>query len=633
MPALGQNKIDSLKFLIKKVKSTTDSYKLDTLKANLYYEMAYEYYLKKNDGDSALLYSTNILGIANKYQWDKGFILYHTMQGNIAKLKGDYFTAPEHYFKALQVSEKNKYLPYIANSLYELGNCYYFLKDYIKAVTYYTKAKPIFIKIKNYNRAGLCDNNTGIVYTETQKYDKAFAVFDSAMVTFKKLNSDWAIANVFENIGLVHFAMKNYNATETNLLKAKDIFKTTNRPYFVAINFSRLGELYYEMGFNLKAIENCNNSIKISQKMGFESILIRDYDVLYKVYLRLGNEKRALENFVLMSKYKDKQNEQDLKKRIESLKFEYDNIKQKEQNLLQKKQLSLNTQITNYLSIGLCILLFFVLLLTFSLQKLQKQKLQIEVQNNEINLNKIALEELNQNLEQKVYERTKELSFANDELIRKNKEIEGALFKGQTIERKRIASELHDNLGGHISAVRWSLMALDKTKLSNKETKIYENIVSMMNSAYEEVRYISHNLLPEEFSKDGLIGTLNKLVNNLNQNRTISFTINSEHYQLQSESIELELYSIILEFLNNTIKHSKASWVEIYLLTTNEKTTVEIKDDDLSFNYEQYINSAKGKGLKNIKERLEKIDGNLRYLRFNNFKMVHFDIFSFQFKA
>lgn len=109
-----------------------------------------------------------------------------------------------------------------------------------------------------------------------------------------------------------------------------------------------------------------------------------------------------------------------------------------------------------------------------------------------------------------------ELQVANDELIMKNQEILEALTKGQTIERKRVALELHDNLGSTLSALKWRLETINGDNLNEKERKVYAGIVDMMKNAYAEVRLISHNMLPVELEERGLFEALNKFINDIN---------------------------------------------------------------------------------------------------------------------
>ena len=100
-------------------------------------------------------------------------------------------------------------------------------------------------------------------------------------------------------------------------------------------------------------------------------------------------------------------------------------------------------------------------------------------------------------MERKVLERTQELQLANENLIRKNKEIEDALYKGQKIERKRVASELHDTLGGYLAAMRFGLMGFDETSLPENEVSI---LLKVKKNKYD-VKYPDFRFLFYDFRR------------------------------------------------------------------------------------------------------------------------------------
>jgi signal transduction histidine kinase len=204
----------------------------------------------------------------------------------------------------------------------------------------------------------------------------------------------------------------------------------------------------------------------------------------------------------------------------------------------------------------------------------------------------------------------------NKELINKNNEIQEALLKGQTIERKRVASELHDNVGSLLSAVRVSLLTLNRQKLPSHDQKVFAQIQSMVEGACNEVRLISHNLLPEELEKYGLQTALEKMFERLNFSTRIDFTLNTKGLKEMEESkivinkkASFHIYSICLELINNILKHSKASDAALTFRKNGEMIELFMRDNGIGLNEEQQEN-----GFKNIRERVEALKGKLRIL-------------------
>ena len=204
----------------------------------------------------------------------------------------------------------------------------------------------------------------------------------------------------------------------------------------------------------------------------------------------------------------------------------------------------------------------------------------------------------------------------NKELVNKNNEIQEALLKGQTIERRRVASELHDNVGSLLSAVRVSLLTLNRQKLPTHDQKVFAQIQSMVEGACKEVRLISHNLLPEELEKYGLQTALEKMFERLNFSTRIEFTLNIKGLKEMEEShltinrkASFHIYSICLELINNILKHSQASDATLTFRKNGEMIELFMRDNGVGLSEEQQVN-----GFKNIRERVEALKGKLGIL-------------------
>lgn len=196
--------------------------------------------------------------------------------------------------------------------------------------------------------------------------------------------------------------------------------------------------------------------------------------------------------------------------------------------------------------------------------------------------------------------------FTNRRLARKNKEIYNALLEGQTTERKRVASDLHDSLGSTLTSLRWSFEAIDKTKLDTKEQDIYRHLQSSLDAAYDQVRLLSHNLLPQELEKQGLQEALRHLFNKLNNVSRINFSL---HFQDDlprlSSKMAFEIYSICLELVNNVLKHAQAQNVSVVFEKSGSSLSLSIIDDGSGMPE----NSLPGKGLRSIEERVHELKG------------------------
>lgn len=222
-----------------------------------------------------------------------------------------------------------------------------------------------------------------------------------------------------------------------------------------------------------------------------------------------------------------------------------------------------------------------------------------------IDRQKREIEALNHDLEDKVLARTIELKLANDQLRAKNREIEEALLRGQTLERKRMAADLHDSLGGLLSAIKMSLSALNPTHMADREQQIYHNLLNMTKEAFAEIRYLSHNLQPDELEKQGLSEALTRLVNKLNLSQKTLFRLDIEALPRLGKTAEFNLYSICIELCSNIIRHSEATEADILFRRFNNELNMIVKDNGRGMNPAD----ATGMGLRNIQARMDLIKG------------------------
>ncbi|MCY7359143.1 MAG: histidine kinase [Rudanella sp.] len=208
--------------------------------------------------------------------------------------------------------------------------------------------------------------------------------------------------------------------------------------------------------------------------------------------------------------------------------------------------------------------------------------------------------------------RSRELKRKNQALQEKVhalEEIKDALLNGQKIERRRVAADLHDNLGGMMSAIRLTIEAMDAATFSPKEHEVYQNVLGMTRQAYNEIRLLSHNLQPDELEKFGLAQALQRLMNKLNSSQQIQFSLSITPAERLHKELEFNLYSICLELANNIIKHSQATEASFEFAAKNGHLQLLVTDNGKGFIHN---NTSDGMGMRNIQERTEQMGGTLK---------------------
>lgn len=213
-------------------------------------------------------------------------------------------------------------------------------------------------------------------------------------------------------------------------------------------------------------------------------------------------------------------------------------------------------------------------------------------------------ENINIELSEKINQKTYELSL-------KQNEIKKALILGEEIERKRIAQELHDGLGSLLSTLRLNAESIySKNKnYTDKETQAYESIIKLIDVACEELRNISHNMMPVGIEEFGLIKQLVSIIRKINATETIQFYFHTYNFDHRlDKDLELSVYRICLELINNIIKHSNAKSSVIQLTRNDSQLILIVEDDGVGFDVKK---QREGMGLISIYSRVDAFNGKI----------------------
>ena len=624
LTTFGQREtIDRLKTELKKIEAMPESYARDTMWSRKTKVLMYHYTFI--NADSALIYTKRLLAISEKRGIETNIIHSYNYFGYLYGLEGNYFMAAKSYYTALGMAEKSKDEKRILDSKRNLTEAYIGLEDNEKALKFGNEALLLAKKRKDNNEIMANLSNLGVIYTNKKDFERARNNFYELQQLATQLKDKDFISVSIYSLAKVEFETKYYE-------KAHLLFKDLLKYYEpTSINYAStqidIAEVYVAQKNYQKAIPIILEAQKTIKKEGGENYLPTSYKLLYEAYKAQGNVTNALKYHEKFMSLNDSLSKESTQSRIRSLQFEYDNTvkesklqKQDIELLEEKTQKQQIAQTRNLFLFGGILALTLAGILFWNNQKLNLKNQQIESQKTQIMLAQEQLENANQNLEYRVTQRTQELALANNEIIHKNEEIKTALYTGQSIERKRVASELHDNVSSLLSAVNMSMQAISGKTLTETDQKIYQNVREMIKSAYSEVRNISHNIMPTGLEKDGLLSTINQLLEKINLNKQLSFKLESKGMEQRLPvQIELNVYSIVLELINNIIKHSEATEAAILMTTRDDIFNLQVKDNGVG------IHGESGHGMGNIKSRIEALNGSFTY-NTENKKGANFDI-------
>lgn len=189
-----------------------------------------------------------------------------------------------------------------------------------------------------------------------------------------------------------------------------------------------------------------------------------------------------------------------------------------------------------------------------------------------------------------------------------------SLIEGQEKERLRISKEIHDGVGQMLTAVKLSCESINPTSINTeKDLEKLEYTKSLIYEVITELRQVSSDLSPTFLYDYGLFSAVNQLVINISKISDIAIRLNSNIQKKRFRSlVEVTLYRIIQEAINNTLKHSQAKNLKINLMVDAEFLELIILDDGIGFNLtsQEESNPKIGNGLKNIHSHAHMIGAN-----------------------
>lgn len=195
--------------------------------------------------------------------------------------------------------------------------------------------------------------------------------------------------------------------------------------------------------------------------------------------------------------------------------------------------------------------------------------------------------------------------------------LETAL-NSEEAERRKIAQDLHDDIGTMLSLTKLSLNQLYKQM--NREEARAEFTLHKAQSLVEEtiihVRRITRDLVPTTLEQFGLVAAIDEFIHRLGDSVTLTvhFQCDAENIPRLSPHIELALYRIMQELVNNAIKHANCDEIEIDLHLDKGKLELQVTDNGKGFDTQAVGQGQQGGlGLRNIESRLSVINGAVNY--------------------
>ncbi|WP_299888193.1 tetratricopeptide repeat-containing sensor histidine kinase [uncultured Lacinutrix sp.] len=467
-----------------------------------------------------------------------------------------------------------------------LGN-YFNTINIVDSSMYYTKRALLHLKdeeliARAYHIMGFC-------YKKKGKVDNAMEMLFKSLKISKKNDYREITCDVKLDLGILYAIKKNYSRAIEYYDKSKTIAeangfkdKSINAQVHKAMSISKLGKPN-------QAITMLLNNLESAKKISSLTIQKNIYNNLVEIYSTTKNYKSANTALVNFYKLRDSITNAKHKNEITALVANYETVNEKKDILTLNEALTDNNSEIKRERLHKKIFLYgflIILIPTLGLLFVYAQKLKVK---NKYNQQKEAINK------QKITTLLKEheLTLANTYMLAQNQ------------VRSRIGRELHDSIGGNLAGIKLQMEG------RVHELPLLKEFIPRINYTYEQVRAISHNLVQKKFNNTQFSKYLSDYIDTISkatETDILFITHQVEKINTIDENKKSEIFKIIQELINNTLKHAKAKEIEICLNAYQDKIEIFFEDDGVGFNTQKRVS---GIGLQNIKERLSLLNASI----------------------
>ncbi|MGB0429814.1 MAG: tetratricopeptide repeat-containing sensor histidine kinase [Bacteroidia bacterium] len=479
----------------------------------------------------------------------------------------DMESAIAHWIPSLEYLERTDKNYSLGVRFTQIGNAYLMLGNAATGIEYNRKALAVDTIKKMDFMLGRIYNSLGYGYDEIKKHDSAIYFYNQAYEIGQRTNDVERMAFAKINICSAYESQKQNTQAKACLIETIQFLKDNSLQEFLVHTYSTLVNLQISTNQFQSALASIDSINQYLKKYPDPSISIQIPQMLSMALEGKHDFEGALKHFKEYIRLQDSVLEASRRLEIEDLRIAYETEKKdealkasKRENLL-KDERNLRTRTLWIASIIALMAIMGILILAFNRRLIQRKK--------EIAENK----------------------------VQSQLQVLKATIDGQEQERKRIAKELHDGIGQQFTAIK---MAYEQ--LAEKVDTKAEKMSSLIEHAAQDVRTLSHQMMPRVLQEVGVEPAIRDLVEALQtpDGPTLTFTSRNMNYRL-SEQQEINLYRICQELLNNAFKHANASEIEIMLYTADRNILLVIDDNGIGANKE----NLKGHGYMNINSRVE----------------------------
>jgi two-component system, NarL family, sensor kinase len=583
----------------------------DSVRVSVLDELCYTYTVVNQD--TAIRFGTEAVALARKIKYKKGLGLALSDLGVAYFYKASLPEAIEVWKEAQQIRGEIGDEAGVASVNVKLGAAYFKQGDFKQSIESQARALRAFEKLNHVVGQTSALNNIAAVFEHQQEYAQALEYHRKSLMLARSSQNNESIGTSFLNIGNIFFRTERADSAQWYWQNSLNYLTEEKSPQYCAIAYNNLAEYYANQNqfakattFNEKAMAL---RLRLNDKQGYISSLNNQGNLLIKQKNFSNAERYLLTALDSLKKHPLKVEEQKVLFNLSSLYEATGKYSQalnwfKEYSIVKDTLLNESTRNTTN-----------DLLIKYETEKkeaqLAKQDVELVRQQNRLKQTYLLVGALTVvvGLLVAIVLLARGRYKRKTQLIEKEKQIAvretfiDATLQSQEAERKRVAQDLHDGMGQLITELRFLIGNIEPTSTQEDRVNIVETGERVLNDMHKEVRAVAFNLMPQTLIQSGIVPALREMALRIEEGQPLQVKVTSFDMDARlADVLEISLYRIVQEWVNNIIKYSGATKVDVNLVRNEDELSLTIEDDGAGFDSIR-LEQSKGHGWKNILSR------------------------------
>ncbi|MBL0340815.1 MAG: tetratricopeptide repeat protein [Bacteroidetes bacterium] len=489
---------------------------------------------------------------------------------------GDTKKAGLYYGKAVEIQNKFPDSENLAWNLDVLGEIYNAQRLFDEAIVEHRKSQREFESLNNLSGFACASLHIGNSYYMKVEDDSAKKYYNLALTSYQQLGDSNGIAICYSNLSRLALEGSDYKSAIELANKSIATIRGGDYKLIETSTLQQLGDIYAELGKNDLAIYHINKAMEVARQINHKVTVMDCYKSLSEIYTTMNRPDLSYANLLMAYRLKDSIQPIAFSKQLAEMQDQLETQKSENQiTLLQQankiKSLEISEQ-SNQIAKRNIFILFGILVITL-----------------------IAVV---------VY------IFAQKQKLKNRVEKELAIKTTEENERLRFARDVHDDLGSGLTKINFLSELITTGKGS--DTVIRENAAGISETAkslIENMRDLIWALNPENTTLANLLASIREYASDYLEEYPATLQMNFQDMDgsmtITKES-HREIFMTIKECLNNIVKHSKATRIEMDASIYNNLLFISLKDNGIGIKNDEIV---MGNGLNNMRNRIESIGG------------------------